>query len=92
MSLYDYLGKRNCADFLIHYAGHLLKNTLEAKGIFPTPISLDNQTACRYNELRIYQSVVNKTDLSSFLSYRALLVSSREYTDAVITIIAVCTI
>jgi hypothetical protein len=44
------LGKKECADFLIHYAGHLLKNTLEAKGIFPTPFSFANQTACRYVE------------------------------------------
>ena len=54
------LGKKECADFLIYYAGHLLKNTLEAKGIFPTPFSFANQTACRYVELRVECTVLYK--------------------------------
>ena len=55
------LGKRKCADFLICYGGHLLKNTLEVKGIFPTPFSFANQTACRYYaEVRVECSVLYK--------------------------------
>jgi hypothetical protein len=54
------LGKKECADFLIYYAGHLLKNTLEAKGIFPTPFSFANQTVCRYVELRVEYTVLYK--------------------------------
>jgi hypothetical protein len=54
------LGKKACVDFLIYNGGHLLKNTLEAKGIFPTPFSLANQTACRYVDLRVECTVLYK--------------------------------
>ena len=40
-------GKLACAKFLIDNGGDLLKNTIECKGLFPSPMSPENIKAAR---------------------------------------------
>jgi ankyrin repeat protein len=40
-------GKLVCAKYLIDNGGNLLKNTIECKGLFPSPISPENIKAAR---------------------------------------------